>query len=186
MQLSEQISGPQDNAVDYSIVRESDFYSELKVASETGQQSTFALILAMLTTDAKELDQFKQPRTPDVVNKSDLYKKYHIQQTQLRDELSSARSLSFNQSIHQNDRQSIQLDLALKPEALLPKSGSAIPQDVFNNLDVNARVRLKPKHYKNNEELVDSSVSEQQKGYEMDVEVWFNVLEEARTISMVG
>lgn len=188
MQISELKTAHQSVSIEESIVRESDFYSELKHASENGQKDTFALILSMLTTDANELDQFQQPKTKPYTNKSDLYKKHFIQQTELRGDLSSERSISFNQLLTSKQRQSIQLDLAIKPEALLAKDTNVIDGNVFNNLDINARTRF-IQHQTDDASVESNEVQklpQATQDREIDVESWFNVLEQARTLSMTA
>ncbi|NVK24838.1 MAG: hypothetical protein HWE10_07910 [Gammaproteobacteria bacterium] len=188
MQLSE-LETSEVTAVKSGVIRESDFYRELKSATDTGHQQTFALILSMLSNDARDLDEFHQPRTKPATNKTDLYKQFNIQAKTLRGDLSAERSLKFNALTQQKFRQTLQLELAVKPEALLPNQMSDIKPEVYNNLDINVRSRLKAENSgseNSKNQIAENANSQIKDGKDIDVESWFKVLEESRTLSMMA
>lgn len=159
-------------------IRESAFYSQIKSSTETGDQASFALLMSMLTTDAQELDEFNLPHTKDSKIKSDLYGQFNVQEKPLVGEYELERSLAFSQLVHQGDKTAIHLDLALKPEPLTAEP-EKFPQELLDNLEPNVRNRM-----------VESSIEPKQeapivakKEKEIDVESWFKVLHESRTIA---
>ncbi len=158
-------------------IRESAFYSQIKSSTETGDSASFALLMSMLTTDAKELDEFHLPHTADDKIKSDLYGQFHIQQKQLAGDFNDQRSLAYNELIHQGDKAAVALDLKLNPEPLIA-TPEKFSQQLLDNLDPNVKSRLAGGHDEQPEQPVVAKVEK-----EIDVESWFQVLHESRALS---
>ena len=188
MQLTITNSSELESQSNGQIVRESAFYSELKQASENSQQSSFALILSMLTQDALELDQFHLPQNQPIENVRDYYKQFNIQQQALEGELNEKRSLAFNHLIQSNHKRSVELELMLKPEALIAAKTSTIDDVIISNMDTNCRARYLNQQQTDHvqTETVDISKHISHKENAIDIESWFNVLEQARTLSKVA
>lgn len=162
-------------------LRESAFYSQIKSSTETGDSASFALIMSMLTTDAKELDEFHLPHTVDDKIKSDLYDQFHIQQGQLTGKFNNRRSLAYNELIHQGEKAAVALDLKLNPEPLIATTEKFSSQ-LLDNLEPNVRSRLAADLTSDNDESSKQPmVAKVEK--EIDVESWFQVLHESRTLS---
>ena len=158
-------------------IRESAFYNQIKSSTETGDKASFALLMSMLTTDAQELDEFHLPHTKDAKIKSDLYGQFNVQQKTITGEYDKDRSIELNQLIHQGNRTTVALELAIKPEPLTvePRKFSS---ELLENLEPNVRSRI----------IEDSSESEEKPAIakaekEIDVESWFKVLHESRAIA---
>ena len=162
-------------------IRESKFYDEIKSSTETGDQSTFALLMSMLTRDARELDEFNLPTREQESAVTNLKKQLFIQDRPLIDELSSTRSVALNQFIDNGFKSSVELDLALKPEALLEPKPFSVPDNVINNLELNVKARVMADIQTTTAIKQDNEL--QQKPNEIDVESWFNVLQESRAFS---
>lgn len=164
-------------------IRESAFYSEIKSSTETGDKHAFALLMSMLTTDAQELDEFHLPEVEAAKVKSDLYNQFHIQQQQLTGKFNSARSVSHNELIQQGDKTSVLLDLVLQPEPLLPEQ-SPLPQAVLDNIEPNVKARLNLQQA--SVENTSPVIAEKKPTKEIDVEAWFEVLHQSRTLSVAA
>lgn len=158
-------------------LRESAFYGQIKSSTETGDKACFALLMSMLTTDAQELDEFHLPHTKDSKLKSDLYGQFNVQQKALTGDYDKTRSIEFNQLIHQGDKATVALELAMKPEPLTVEP-SKFSQQLLENLDPNVRSRLVEQALENK---AAPSIVKAEK--EIDVESWFKVLQESRTIA---
>jgi len=176
-----------ETLVQGNTVRESAFYPELKAASENGNQSTFGLILSMLSQDATELDQFHQPMTKPLQNKRDFYKQFNIQQQQLQGDSNTTRLSELASMFRDDFKRSAELDLLIKPEPLIQSKRNVIADDVLNNLDINVKARLYKQQEVNVQEQAKDKIAIKEKAEnEVDVESWFQVLEQARTFSMMA
>lgn len=158
-------------------IRESAFYSQIKSSTETGDKASFALFMSMLTTDAKELDEFNLPHTNDSKIKSDLYSQFNVREKEITGEYDQQRSLLFNQLIQQGDKASVSLSLALTPEPLIAKQGK-FPPEVVENLDLNVKCRVVDEQIE-----VEQTKAIAKTEKEIDVESWFKVLHQSRAIA---
>lgn len=160
-------------------IRESAFYNQIKSSTETGDKASFALLMSMLTTDAKELDEFNLPHTKDSKIKSDLYGQFNVQQKTITGEYDKDRSIEFNQLIHQGNRTTVALELAIKPEPLTEEPRK-FSQELLENLEPNVRSRILEASAESKEQS-QPAVAKTEK--EIDVESWFKVLQESRAIA---
>ncbi len=163
-------------------IRESAFYPQIKASTVSGDSASFALIMSMLTTDAEELDEFHLPHTEAAKIKSDLYGQFNIQQKELTGSYNEQRSLAFNKLVADGNKDSVNLDLALQPEPLVPTQ-QKFPQILLDSLEPNVKCRL--------DKAEQTDVSEEKKeaakpSNEIDVEAWFKVLHESRTLSVAA
>ena len=158
-------------------LRESDFYKEIKSSTETGDSSSFALLMSMITQDALELDEFHVPQRQNEQYLDDLKKQFFIQDKPIIKKSDEHRSVMHNELIHQGFKTSVDLDLFLKPEGLVEPS-QQIPQEVLENIEPNVKAKL---------DLQDTSTAESESKpnteNQIDVESWFNVLSESRLFS---
>jgi len=159
-------------------LRESKFHSQIRAAAEDQDDSTFHLLLAMVTQDAQELDAFHLPHTKEPEIRSDIKRQFFIQDKPLYGPSSLESAARHNRLIKEGFKSSMHLSLHLRPEPL-QQAVYDIAQEVFDNLDFNARQRLlksaSTKEEKPNERDVEHD--------EVDVEAWFNVLKQARIYS---
>lgn len=174
--MNQELNHINKNADNFPI-RESAFYSQIKSSTESGDKASFALLMSMLTTDAKELDEFNLPHTNDSKIKSDLYEQFNVQPKELTGEYSHQRSLLFNQLIQQGDKADVALSLALTPEPLVAEQGK-LPPEVVENLDPNVKSRLLAEKKEVEDKKLDLKTEK-----EIDVESWFKVLHQSRTIA---
>lgn len=159
-------------------LRESDFYNQIKTSTETGDRSSFALLMSMLTQDALELDEFHVPQRQQEQYLDDLKKQFFIQEKPLIKKSDENRSIQLNEYIQQGLKTTVELDLVLNPEGLVQPSGK-IPQEVLDNLNPNVLAR-----YKESEQTSEPKVEvTKSSSNEIDVESWFNVLSESRLFS---
>lgn len=158
-------------------IRESAFYNQIKSSTETGDKASFALLMSMLTKDAQELDEFHLPHTKDSKIKSDLYGQFNVQQKTITGEHDKDRSIEFNQLIHQGNRTTVALELAIKPEPLTAEPRK-FPQQLLESLEPNVRSRIVEESPKNKDK---PAIAKTEK--EIDVESWFKVLHESRAIA---
>ena len=174
--MSQDLNNINKNAENFPI-RESAFYTQIKSSTEIGDKASFALIMSMLTTDAKELDEFHLPYSKGNKIKSDLYGQFNVVEKQLTGEYNQKRSLAFNELIQKGDKAAVALDLALKPEPLIEKT-SKFPPEVIHNLDPNVKSRIQEEPTEADAKPVVAKVEK-----EIDVESWFKVLHQSRTIA---
>lgn len=170
------------------VIRESSFHKALQTATLEEDKSSFNLILAMVTNDAKELDEFNLPHTTHYKTKSDIQKAFFVKGEHIYGKVPAERSIEQNQAIHQNFKTSVDLDLALKPEPLMAEKYD-LPANVFDNLDYNSRIRLL--NEVNTEEQQKPSSETQTTQTESDIpqvdnEAWFNTLHQARTFAAMA
>lgn len=158
-------------------IRESAFYNQIKSSTETGDSASFALIMSMLTTDAKELDEFHLPHIADSKIKSDLYGQFNVREKQLTGNYDQERSVAFNQLVQQGHKVSVDLELALQPEPLIAEPDKFSKQ-LLDNLDPNVKSRLDKEQAEPEQAPFVAKVEK-----EIDVESWFKVLHESRTIA---
>lgn len=158
-------------------IRESYFYNEIKSSTETGDSTSFALLMSMLTNDALELDEFHVPQRQNEQYLDDLKKQFFIQDKPVIKRSDEQRSVMLNELIHQGFKTSVELDLFLKPEGLVEES-IQIPQRVLENIEPNVRAKLDINNPTSNETNTKLNNKNQ-----IDVESWFNVLSESRVFS---
>lgn len=179
------------------VIRESSVYSDIKKSVQSNDRSAFSLLLAMVTQDRMELDEFHLPQNKAPKNTYDLEKTFHVVPKKLIENVNNEQNLLFNQLLNSGCRESVNLLLNLHPQPLIQRmndveSGVNIPAKLFNSLDVNQQAKFyreiecknhtQQKTNKTEHDLtktVDANV-------EMDVESWFSVLEQARTLSKVA
>ena len=189
--MSDQVN-PSAQLLENFPIRESAFYSQIKASTETGDASSFALIMSMLTTDAQELDEFNLPQNDPTKIKDDLYHQFHIRQQALTGQFNADRSVKHNQLVSAGQKDSVHLDLAMQPEPLL-EAQAKLPKEVIDNIELNVQSRLyqqDPSLMVNEQkqaEKPDVKVEGKQASVnEIDVEAWFDVLHQSRTLSVAA
>lgn len=169
-----------------NVISESKCHDQLVDSSRLPDKARFNLLLAMLTQDATEFDQFYQAKNPSIRINQNLYERFHIAPKQLTGKGSRTKDLQLNQLTQQSLLASVQLQLTLAPDPL-SFNFEALPSDVVNNLDVNAYERTIKKQEipPHNSVLPDEqhrSDTVSQKESEVKLHQWFEVLHQARAL----
>lgn len=184
-------------------IRESSVYSGIQNSVQTKDASTFSLLLAMVTKDALELDEFHLPRNKPLKTVSDLEKTFHVVPQKLIEKPNNEQDLLLNELVKTGNRESLTLFLNLHPQAFITtnddiKTTGNLPQQVYNNLDINQQAKLyqdiQRQTHINEEPIKDNAKNitaakptEIEKGYvEMDIDSWFSALEQSRTFNKVA
>ncbi len=185
----------QPNITPANVIRESSVFSGIQSSVHNNDKCNFSLLLSMVTQDALELDEFNLPHTQQATSTSDLAKTFHVVSQKLYQESNPEQDRTINQMINSGHKQSATLLLQLQPQALIisddDKTQTAeLPKNVFNNLNINQKARIL-KGYQSNSlntshENEKPQVMKQNAAPEVDIESWFSVLEQARTISKVA
>ena len=162
--------------VDYSPIRESRFADALSGATEAQDKSAFNLILAMLTQDATELDQFHLPKSEQPELKSEIKSQFNVRERPLYGHVNINTDLNNGIAINEGRKQDVVLDLCLNPQPLV-KEQYDLSSEVFDNLDFNARQRLLSLAAKEDKKMPTDDKAEEK---QIDVETWFNVLHQSR------
>lgn len=184
-------------------IRESSVYSGIQNSVQTKDSSAFSLLLAMVTKDALELDEFHLPRNKPLKTVSDLEKRFHIVPQKLVEKSNNEQDLLMNELVSSGNRDSLTLFLNIHPQALITTNDDItatgnLPQQVFNNLDINQQAKLykdierqthtSDKHTVDNAKNISTAKPRgMDKGYvEMDIDSWFSALEQSRNFSKVA
>jgi len=113
-----------------------------------GNKSEFDLLLAMLSTDVGEQDQFLIENTDDnLIDKSSLHEKFHLPPPQTLESQSASQddySLEFGKCVSSEGIVAARLQHCLRPDALHFKSKThqGIAIDVYDNLSPSIAQRL--------------------------------------------
>ncbi|WP_299262451.1 VC2046/SO_2500 family protein [uncultured Psychrosphaera sp.] len=184
-------------------IRESSVYSGIQNSVQTKDASTFSLLLAMVTKDALELDEFHLPRNKPLKTVSDLEKTFHIVPQKLVEKANNQQDLLLNELVSSGNRESLTLFLKVHPQAFITtnddiKTTGNLPKEVYNNLDINQQAKLyqdierqadiNDKHTEDNAKTITTAKpTGMDKGYvEMDIDSWFSALEQSRNFSKVA
>jgi len=181
------------------VIRESSVFSDIQKSVQNKDHSAFSLLLAMVTEDKLELDEFHLPINKVPKTKSDLEKTFHVVPQKLIGKIDSEQDLLFNELINSGHRESINLLLNLHPQPLITRSDDSssainLPAQLVNSLGMNQKAKLyndiqsqqqTTKSYTEGS-LKDVEPLKSNQNPEMDIESWFSVLEQARTLSKVA
>lgn len=183
------------------VIRESSVFSDIQKSVQSKDHSAFSLLLAMVTEDKLELDEFHLPVNKTPKTKTDLEKTFHVVPQKLFGKVDSEQDLMFNELIHSGNRESVNLLLSLQPQPLItrhddPSDAINLPAQLINNLSMNQQAKLY-KDIQAQQQASNSSTIRPLKEVEpaqlandaemeMDIESWFSVLEQARTLSKVA
>ena len=181
-----------------NVIRESSFYNDIASSARTGTKSQFDLLLAMVSDDATDFDEFNQVYTPTKLTESDLYSTFAVQPKKLREEPKPLRSLHLNKIVNDRKFKDAQLELLLNREALVSGPSEDV-QRVYANLDFNTQVKskdlliidLEPQTKGNSSELANkdakkSNIHSISRPNSMDLDLWFNTLAQARSLDLVS
>ena len=182
-------------------IRESSVFSDIQKSVQNKDQSAFSLLLAMVTQDKMELDAFHLPVNKVPQSKSDLEKTFNVVPQTLIGKLNTEQDLSFNQLIHSKNKDDVKLLLQLQPQPLITRGDDSInsinlPAQLVNSLGINQKAKLY-KDIQSEQQMSDvnvmstlkeanSLVTKPSNDIEMDIDTWFSVLEQARTLSKVA
>ena len=181
-----------------NVIRESSFYNDIASSARAGTKSQFDLLLAMVSDDATDFDEFNQVYTPTNLTEADLYSTFAVQPKKLREEAKPSRSLHLNSIVHDRKFKDAQLELLLNREALVSGPSEDV-QRVYANLDFNTQVKnkdlltleLEPQTKDNSSKLANkdaknSNIHSVSRPNSMDLDLWFNTLAQARSLDLVS
>lgn len=181
-----------------NVIRESSFYNDIASSARTGTKSQFDLLLAMVSDDATDFDEFNQVYTPTNLTEADLYSTFAVQPKKLREEAKPSRSLHLNSIVHDRKFKDAQLELLLNREALVSGPSEDV-QRVYANLDFNTQVKnkdlltldLEPQTKDDSSKLANkdaknSNIHSVSRPNSMDLDLWFNTLAQARSLDLVS
>ena len=181
-----------------NVIRESSVFSGIQNSVQNNDKSAFSLLLAMVTEDKMELDEFHLPVNQTPKTKSDLEKTFHIVPQKLIGKVNNEKDLLCNELVTSGHRESVNLLLSLQPQPLLTRSDDSssainLPAQLVNSLGINQKAKLyndiqsqqaiKPAPVSS---LKDVEALPSNQNPEMDIESWFSVLEQARTLSKIA
>lgn len=177
------------------VIRESAFYNEIAESARTSNKCQFDLLLAMVSEDATDFDEFHQIQTPSNINDSDLYKNFEVSPKKIYQEPDHKRSLSQNERVQAKCFKDVQLDLMMNQEGLVI-GNSVSDQMVFANTDYNTRVKNKdfynrksnkqPSETEVNNDAPKANIHDVLRPNSMDVDAWFKTLSQARSLDLVS
>jgi hypothetical protein len=182
-------------------IRESSVFSDIQKSVQNKDQSAFSLLLAMVTQDKMELDAFHLPVNKVPKSKSDLEKTFNVVPQTLIGKVNNEQDLLFNQLIHSKNKEDVKLLLQLQPQPLITRSDDSsnsinLPAQLINSLGINQKAKLyqdiQSKQQMSDVNVmstlkeVDSLITKPNNDMEMDIDSWFSVLEQARTLSKVA
>ncbi|MDU0111727.1 VC2046/SO_2500 family protein [Psychrosphaera aquimarina] len=184
-------------AKNIQVIRESSVFSDIQKSVHSNDSSAFSLLLAMVTQDRMELDEFHLPKNKKPKTTSDLEKTFHVVPKKLIDKVNNEQDLMFNQLINSGYRESVSLMLNLHPQPLISTNSEInnpinIPAKLFNSLDINQQAKLyqeiqsKTSNVVTEAPVMTTDKNTDDENIEMDVGTWFSVLEQARTLSKVA
>ena len=181
-----------------NVIRESSFYNDIASSARTGTKSQFDLLLAMVSDDATDFDEFNQVHTPSDLNEADLYSTFAVQPKKLRETPNPQRSLHLNEIVNERKFKDAQLELLLNREALVSGPSENV-QRVYANLGFNNQVKNKDlltidlEHQTKdksseltNKDAKNSNIHSISRPNSMDLDLWFNTLAKARSLDLVS
>lgn len=168
-----------------SVVRESHYYQEIRASVESASDQDFHLLLAMVCQDATQLDEFHQYRSEVLEDVADLESNFHIQNKNLIGSFNPVVEAYNTAAANAESVSTVHLNNCLNPPPLVSDVYD-LPADVFDNMDMNQRnlllMREREKDQANNEDAEAPKTSEST----FDSAAWFNVLQQARTLSQLA
>ncbi len=188
---------------DQCVIRESKFYADLKSSVEQGNRQNFDLLLAMVTKDATEFDEFHQASTEIKFSEPSLQRIFGTQLKPIKGINNPTLSIRQNEQLHQGNFSDIRLQQCLTPEPVSYNSDK-IDNNVLTNLDINIQRKLNARTQK---VQVEKGASEQSnfkaaghsdndanyanihgisRPNSMDIDAWFCVIKEARSLDLVS
>ncbi len=174
-------------------ITESKFYNQLRSAVDETKAADFSLYLAMLTTDATEFDQFKLPSSTHNMDSTGIERHFNVVIKDLTGVANPERSLADNNLVNSGGYKDVVLKGYLKPNPLIETvttpAVSGLPPELFSTLDLNTQARLLREQETKETEIAGSkpaNIHSVERPNSMDIENWFSVLNEARSLDLVS
>lgn len=169
----------------HSVVRESHYYQEIRASVESERHQDFHLLLAMVCQDATQLDEFHQYKSDSLENVNNLEDNFFIQRKTIVGSFNPIVEAENAKAASSECVKSMHLNNCLNPPPLVADIYD-LPADVFDNMDMNQRnLLLMREQQKDSEKNVAEPGNETTKP-SFDAAAWFNVLQEARTLSQMA
>ncbi|MDN5500832.1 MAG: queD-like protein [Shewanella sp.] len=128
--------------IDVPLINEAQIGSRLNAAIEHNRRGEFALLLSLLSADAREMAQFQWQKELDTAEKLQRQFELPPKQTLVAD-LSSDNHIIDNSAVFmQQGARAFQLQQALRPEALVIRGGEPIAMaEALSNCEFTTRLR---------------------------------------------
>ena len=128
--------------IDVPLINEAQIGSRLNAAIEHNRRGEFALLLSLLSADARDMAQFQWQKELDTAEKLQRQFKLPPKQTLVAD-LSSDNHIIDNSAVFmQQGARAFQLQQALRPEALVIRGGEPIAMaEALSNCEFTTRLR---------------------------------------------
>ncbi|MBW0281391.1 queD-like protein [Shewanella xiamenensis] len=128
--------------IDVPLINEAQIGSRLNAAIEHNRRGEFALLLSLLSADARDMAQFQWQKELDTAEKLQRQFELPPKQTLVAD-LSSDNHIIDNSAVFmQQGARAFQLQQALRPEALVIRGGEPIAMaEALSNCEFTTRLR---------------------------------------------
>ncbi|MDL3985083.1 VC2046/SO_2500 family protein [Shewanella xiamenensis] len=128
--------------IDVPLINEAQIGSRLNAAIEHNRRGEFALLLSLLSADARDMAQFQWQKELDTAEKLQRQFELPPKQTLVAD-LSSDNHIIDNSAVFmQQGARAFQLQQALRPEALVIRGGEPIAMaEALSNCEYTTRLR---------------------------------------------
>ena len=166
------------------VIRESNYYSEIRGSIDSNNNSQFDLLLSMVCRDATQLDEFHQHRSESPKDVNDLNANLHVQTKRIVGGFNLAVEQSNAIAQSQQSVKTIHLNNCLNPAPLVADVYD-LPGEVFENMDLNQRA-LALLADKSEQKESEPSAETDSASNSFDSNAWFNVLASARTLSQMA
>ncbi|MBU2882301.1 hypothetical protein KO525_06275 [Psychrosphaera sp. B3R10] len=167
------------------VIRESSFRAELTQAVTDNDKAFYNLLMSMVSTDATDLDQFHQYKTTPVETLNDLNKKFNVAHFESVGQFDVETELKCNGFANSGNISSINLAQSLARQPLVAKSDNNLPDEVIANLDYNIKLKYLAQQKLNRDIETNSIIDETKVTPKLDVETWFNTLNQARAMENI-
>lgn len=128
--------------IDVPLINEAQIGTRLNAAIEHNRRGEFALLLSLLSADARDMAQFQWQKELDAAEK--LQRQFELPPTQtLVADLSSDNHITDNSAVFmQQGARAFQLQQALRPEALVIRGNEPIAMaEALSNCELTTRLR---------------------------------------------
>lgn len=129
------------------LVNETQLGSRLNRAVDSDRRGEFALLLALLSTDARDMAQFNI-KDNDLTLEAELRAKFDLpaEETLINDLTLEPSPVDNSEQFHLGGARAFQLMQALKPEAIVTRGDEPLDmQEVLANCDLNVRQKYRSK-----------------------------------------
>lgn len=170
------------------VIRELTFRAELTQAVTDNDKAFYNLLMSMVSGDATDLDQFNQYKSTPLQTLNDLNKKFCVPQVDSVGSFDIHTETQCNTFANRGDVRSIKLVQSLTQQPLMAKSENNLPDEVIANLDYNIRLKYlaqqKQVREKDNDKQAADTLAKNT-APKLDVETWFNTLNQARAMENI-